>query len=113
MFQLKRRRDNWRFDALVKRPSRSISPLRILVVEIGPQFSDGTIFTETISDGTNPTFLRCSLILSAIGFVSSLTTNASMHLSVTVGPKGSFKGIISAFSKTPRLVRNVSNSFNL
>ena len=69
-------------------PSRSISPSRILVVEIGLRFSAGIMFMLIISSGLKPDLMRSLLILIAIFFVSSLTTIASIHLLFIVFPKG-------------------------
>ena len=82
-------------------PLRSISPLRIRVVEIGELFSAGTMFTATISSGASPAFWRFSLIFSAVFWVSLLTTNASKPLPEMVKPNGSFNGTISALPAKP------------
>jgi hypothetical protein len=42
----------------VSRPSRSISPLRILVVEIGEQSSEGTMLIVIIASALSPLCLR-------------------------------------------------------
>ena len=72
-------------------PLLVISPFLILVEEIGFPSSAKTKLTTTISKGSIPLELLISLILIAVGSVSSLTTIASKSSSYMVVPKGSSK----------------------
>ena len=56
------------------------------VVEIGVQFSAGTMFIATIFNGGRDALVRISLILRAVDSVSLLTTKAFKLRADTVKP---------------------------